>query len=48
MWKYIKMMYNKVPGSLSSLKYEELPSSLTNCLSSNIYYTPKLQNLPFT
>jgi hypothetical protein len=48
MWKKIVSLYKHVPEDFYNLGHKALPSGLYNCLSSKIYYTPKLQRIAFT
>jgi hypothetical protein len=48
MWKRISLLYNRVTEPITALTGLELHSQLQNALGSKIYYTPKLQKIPFT
>jgi hypothetical protein len=48
MWKYIKLLYKRVPDPIRNITPISLPSSLNQAFGSKIYYTPKLQKLAFT
>lgn len=48
MWKKIVSIYKRVPEDFYSIDSNTLPKGLYNCLTSKIYYTPKLQRIAFT
>ena len=48
MWRSLKILYNRVPEPFTTLQPASLRGDLKHSLMSNIYYTPKLQKLPFT
>lgn len=42
------MIYNRVHEPISTMSSNELNSHLRNALANKIYFTPKLQKIPFT
>ena len=42
------MLYNRVPESITIMKYSSLYNQLQNGLGNKLYYTPKLQRIGFT
>ena len=44
----MKMLYNRVPEPFSRMSYLSLHSHLQNAIASKIFFTPKLQKMPFT
>ena len=48
MWGYLKTLYNRMPASFNQLTFEQLPRRYSDCLASNIFYTPKIQSIAFT
>lgn len=48
MWGFIKRLYNRIPFSFNQLNFDQLPRRYSDCLASNLFYTPKIQNIPFT
>ena len=42
------MLYDRVPEPFSRMSYPSLHSQLQNAIASKVFFTPKLQKMPFT
>ena len=48
MWKNIKSLYNRVHSPIKLTNPYEVPVNFLTTITSGIYYTPKLQRIPFS